>query len=128
MPEKARGQVIRLPQFEGLSISDGSGGGDDGKMTKYVTKQEFDLTVKELSHQIEMNQERLNSKLDSIGQKIDTGGEKNSEKISSAKEVLSQKIDFLDTDIKKTDSKTNWIIGLILTSFLIPVLLKYLGI
>lgn len=97
-------------------------------MSDYVTKTEFDSTVKSLEKQIEHNQEMTNIKIDSVLAKIDSSNEILVEKINSIDKKIDIKFDHIEKDVSKLDSRVNWIIGLVVTSILIPIALKYFGI
>lgn len=71
-------KIVRLSEFDGASIptdskkkSNNSGGGGND-MSNYVTKEEFNATINNLSHQIELNQEKTKSNFDLLSQKLDS--------------------------------------------------------
>lgn len=112
-------------------------------MSEYVTKTEFDSTVKNLENQIAHNQEMTNVKIDSVLEKIDSsnaliiekinGIEKNINtkfdgKINGLEKNIDTKFDHIEENVSDVDKKVNWIIGLAATSVLIPIALKYFGI
>lgn len=47
-------------------------GGGGGHMSEYVTKEEFNSAIKDLTHKIEINQEKTNYSLDLLSQKLDS--------------------------------------------------------
>lgn len=71
-------KIVHLSEFDGASIpndskkkSNNSGGGGSN-MSNYVTKEEFNAAINNLSHQIELNQEKTKSNFDLLSQKLDS--------------------------------------------------------
>lgn len=61
-------------------------------MSEYVTKTEFDSTVKNLENQIAHNQEMTNVKIDSVLEKIDSSNALIIEKINNVEKNLPNQI------------------------------------
>lgn len=61
-------------------------------MSKYVSKAEFDSTVKNLENQIAHNQEMTNVKIDSVLEKIDSSNALIIEKINNVEKNLPNQI------------------------------------
>lgn len=70
-------KLIYLPTNERLDMDfnpkkrDDNSDGGGGDMSNYVTKEEFNSAIKDLSHQIELNQEKILSKFDNMSDKVD---------------------------------------------------------
>lgn len=71
-----------VPNKDSQSMKkDYNGGGGGGDMSRYVTKEEFNLAILELEHKLELNHEKTNSKLDLLSQKLDSSSNNISDKI-----------------------------------------------
>lgn len=71
-------KLVHLHEFDGMDVStipkkklnNGGGGGND--MSNYVTKEEFNIAINNLTHQMKLNQEKINSNFSLISQKIES--------------------------------------------------------
>ncbi|MCC4046601.1 hypothetical protein [Enterococcus gallinarum] len=97
----------------GNNGNDGGGGND---MSKYITREEFNAAIKDLTHKIETNQEKTNYSFDLLSQKMESNEKLNSERLTNMKE-----------NIDKIDSKINTIVLLVVGSIMIPIILKFFG-
>ncbi|MDT2724995.1 hypothetical protein P7E14_14265 [Enterococcus gallinarum] len=97
----------------GNNGNDGGGGND---MSKYITREEFNAAIKDLTHKIETNQEKTNHSFDLLSQKMESNEKLNSERLTNMKE-----------NIDKIDSKINTIVLLVVGSIMIPIILKFFG-
>lgn len=79
-------------------------------MSEYVTKEEFNSAVKEITHSIELNQRETNAKLDLISQSI-----------RHNESLIEEKLGRQNDSILRTDGKVNWIVGLVVGSIIIPI-------
>lgn len=103
------GQVVPKKDYGGS----GGGGGD---MTEYVTREEFNSSIKDLGHKIDLNYTQVELRLTMIEQKLENN-----------QTLTNQKIDSLKESNKQTDKKVNWMISLIVISILVPILLPILS-
>lgn len=92
------------------SKNDGDGGGGD--MSNYVTKEEFNGVIKDLTHQIELNQVTLLSKFESVNNKIDSISETIPDKLQIALNEQSKE------DRKDAVETRRYIIGTIVIGLL----------
>ncbi|EOI55615.1 hypothetical protein [Enterococcus gilvus] len=99
---------VEFPMARSKSNDDG-GGGD---MSNYVTKEEFNEVIKDLTHQIELNQVTLLSKFESVNNKIDSISETIPDKLQIALNEQSKE------DRKDAVETRRYIIGTIVIGLL----------
>lgn len=92
----------------------GDGGGID--MSKYVTKKELDTSIDKILLQMDKNHNELINQLTLSNQKIDHN-----------QAMTNEKLNHQNEQIKEADSRLNTIIGIGITSIIIPIFLKVLG-
>ena len=110
----------------------GDGGGID--MSRYVTKQELETSIDKILLQMDKNHNELINQLTLSNQKIDynqavTNEKLNhqNEKIEHSQAMINEKLNYQNEQIKEVDNRLNTIIGIGITSIIIPIFLKALG-
>lgn len=109
-------KIVHLSEFDGASIpndskkkSNNSGGGGSN-MSNYVTKEEFNATINDLAHQMELNQEKTKSNFDLLSQKLDSIA-------TSIPDKIQISLDTKEKEDRKTAIETRrYIVGTIILS------------
>lgn len=89
-----------------------NGGGGGGDMSKYVTRDEFNDAIKDLTHQLETNQVNLLSKFEVVQTKIDSVSETIPDKLKIA--LYEKSIE----DRKETVETRRYVLGTLIIGLL----------
>ncbi|MFS0928445.1 hypothetical protein [Enterococcus durans] len=109
-------KIVSLSESKSLRNKQGGDNTGCGDMSRYVTKSEFDSSLKEVLNQMDKNHMELINEMKLTNQKI-----------GSNEKLIGEKMNTQNENIKRIDGRLSTIIGIGVTSIIIPILLKILG-
>lgn len=92
----------------------------DGSGNQFVTKMEFNATIIKLEHKIDEQHTETQNAIESVEEHFN----KVDDHFESATESNHQRFSELADNIGSINRKFNWLIGMLITSILIPIFLK----
>ncbi|MDK4353517.1 hypothetical protein M4I17_14095 [Enterococcus thailandicus] len=112
----ANENVVSLLEHKKFRNEHGGGSSGGGDMTKYVTKEELDVSISKVLTEINENHVETTNLITLSNKTIDHN-----------QSILEEKLNYQNENVNKVDGKVNTIIGIGVSSIIIPILLKILG-